>query len=73
MPREDGVISKTLDYAFDDWCVSRIALATGHRKMGKDLEARSKNWKNAFNPSTGYVTMRDRQGVWDPDFDKFSN
>ena len=73
MPREYGVISKTLDYAYDDWCVAMMADAIGDKKTGKMLKQRSENWRNAFNPATGYVTMRDKQGEWDPDFDKFSN
>lgn len=73
MPREYGVISKTLDYAYDDWCVAMMADAVGDKKTGKMLKQRSENWRNAFNPATGYVTMRDKQGEWDPDFDKFSN
>lgn len=73
MPREHGVVSKTLDYAYDDWCVAMMAYACGDKKTGKMLEARSMNWKNAFNPATGYVTMRDKKGGWDPEFDKFSN
>lgn len=73
MPREYGVISKTLDYAYDDWCVAMMAEAVGDRKTAKMLKQRSENWRNAFNPATGYVTMRDKQGNWDPDFDRFSN
>ncbi|MGN1233671.1 MAG: GH92 family glycosyl hydrolase [Candidatus Cryptobacteroides sp.] len=73
MPREYGVISKTLDYAYDDWCVAMMAEAVGDRKTAKMLKQRSGNWRNAFNPATGYVTMRDKQGNWDPDFDRFSN
>lgn len=73
MPKEYGVISKTLDYAFDDWCVSQMAYATGNDKIGNELEKRSGNWRNAFNPETGFVTMRDKSGAWDPDFNAFSN
>lgn len=73
MPLEYGVISKTLDYAYDDWCVAMMAEAVGDRKTAKMLKQRSENWRNAFNPATGYVTMRDKQGNWDPDFDRFSN
>lgn len=59
MPREYGVISKTLDYAYDDWCVAMMSDAVGDKETGKMLKQRSENWRNAFNPATGYVTMRD--------------
>lgn len=32
MPMEMSVVSKTLDYAYDDWCVSQLALALGKKK-----------------------------------------
>ena len=46
---EKGVVSKTLDYAYDDWCVSQLALALGKKKEGKALLARSMNYKNVFH------------------------
>lgn len=73
MPQEYGVISKTLDYAYDDWCVAQLAYAIGKDDEGEMLEKRSMNYRNAFNPETGYVTRRDSSGVWDPHFDRFSN
>lgn len=73
MPMEYGVISKTLDYAYDDWCVAQMAYAVGDRKKGRELEKRSMNYKNAFHPELKYVVRRDTTGNWDPHFDKFSN
>ena len=73
MPREYGVVSKTLDYAYDDWCVAQMAYAVGDKKEGKRLEARSMNYRNAFHPELKYVVRKDAAGVWDPEFDVFSN
>lgn len=73
MPREYGVVSKTLDYAFDDWCVAQMAKAVGDRKEARRLEARSKNYRNVFHPDLKYVVQRDTAGRWDPSFDCFSN
>lgn len=73
MPMEKGVVSKTLDYAYDDWCVSQLALALGKKKEGKALLARSMNYKNVFHPEKKFVMRRDSLGNWDPDFDVFSN
>ena len=73
MPREYGVVSKTLDYAYDDWCVSQLAYALGRKKEAKQLEGRSPNYRNVFHPETKYVTMRDTSGRWDSAFDRFSN
>lgn len=73
MPMEKGVVSKTLDYAYDDWCVSQLAFALGKKKEGKALLARSMNYKNVFHPEKKFVMRRDSLGNWDADFDVFSN
>lgn len=73
MPREWGVVSKTLDYAYDDWCVAQLAKALGKKKDAKRLSARSMSYKNAFHPEKKFVIQRDSLGNWDPEFDVFSN
>ena len=73
MPMERGVVSKTLDYAYDDWCVAQLAFALGKKKEGKALQARSMNYKNVFHPEKKFVMQRDSLGNWDPDFNVFSN
>lgn len=73
MPMEMGVVSKTLDYAYDDWCVAQLAFALGKKKEGKALLARSMNYKNVFHPEKKFVMQRDSLGNWDPDFNVFSN
>lgn len=73
MPSEVDVVSKTLDYAYDDYCVAQLAKALKFNKDAATLEKRSMNYKNIFNPDTKYVSRRDKSGKWDPDFDRFSN
>lgn len=73
MPREYGVVSKTLDYAYDDWCVAQMAYAVGEKREGRRLEARAQNYRNVFHPELHYVVRRDSTGAWDPAFDRFSN
>lgn len=73
MPREIDVVSKTLDYAYDDFCVAQLAKALGKKKDMKWLLKRSENYKNVFHPQLGYVVRRDSTGNWDTEFDPFSN
>jgi len=73
MPSEVDVVSKTLDYAYDDYCVAQLAKALKHQKDAASFEKRSMNYKNIYNPQTKYVSRRDKSGKWDPDFDRFSN
>lgn len=73
MPSEINVVSKTLDYAYDDFCVSQLAKALGKKKDATFLEKRSMNYKNVFHPEYKYVCRRDSLGNWDDQFDVFSN
>ena len=73
MPTESGVVSKTLDYAYDDYCVAQLAKALKKKKDTEWLEKRSMNYKNIIHPQYKYVCRRDKAGRWDPDFDVFSN
>lgn len=59
-PREQ--VSRTLEYAYDDWCLSRVALKLRHLKDYRLLKARSENWKNVFDSRTGYVQGRHEDG-----------
>ena len=73
MPSDIDVVSKTLDYAYDDFCVAQLAKKLGHKKDYKFLNNRSKNYKNVFHPEHKYVSRRDSLGRWDSNFDVFSN
>lgn len=70
---EVDVVSKTLDYAYDDFCVAQMAKVLGKKKDMKWLLKRSENYKNVFHPELGYVVRRDSLGNWDSNFDVFSN
>jgi predicted alpha-1,2-mannosidase len=73
MPSEVGVVSKTLDYAYDDFCVGQLAETLNKKKDANYLLTRSQNYKNVFNPEYHYIVQRDSTGKWDAHFDKFSN
>lgn len=73
MPMEVDVVSKTLDYAYDDFCVAQMAKALKKKKDAKYFENRSMNYKNVIHPTLKYICQRDSSGGWDPNFDVFSN
>ena len=72
VPLEKGATSKTLDYAYDDWCVAQMAKFLKKEKDYKFFMKRSENWRNVFDPITKYVKPRKQDGTFDPDFDLFS-
>ena len=55
-------VSRTLEYAYDDFCVAQMAKALGKNDDYKVLMARSENWRNVLNPQTGYVDGRYADG-----------
>lgn len=73
MPMEIDVVSKTLDYAYDDYAVAQMAKALKKKKEAQFLEKRSLNYKNVFHPEQKFVCRRDTTGKWDAEFDVFSN
>ena len=65
---EDGPFkghpSNTFEYAYDDWTVAQLALALGHQDLAMKFLARSQNWRNSFDPETGFARPRLADGEW---------
>jgi predicted alpha-1,2-mannosidase len=73
IPLEDSVkaafhkmeqVSRTIEYAYDDYALSQLA-----KKLGMDADynvliKRAGNYKNVFDPSTGFVRGRMENGAW---------
>ncbi len=72
VPIEKGVTSKTLDYAFDDWCVAQMAGLLNKKTDCDFFLKRSGNWHNVFNNANRYVTPKKQDGTYVKDFDRFS-
>lgn len=62
-------VSKTLEYAYDDWAVAHLAAAAGADEDAKVLRERSRNYKNVFDRSIGFVRGRMQDGSWANPFD----
>ncbi len=61
-------VSKTLEYAYDDYSVAQIAKKLGDTANYRILMARSKNYKNVFDPSTKFMRGRLENGDWVKNF-----
>ncbi|MBU8923228.1 MAG: GH92 family glycosyl hydrolase [Bacteroidales bacterium] len=64
--------SKTLEYAYDDWCISQLAGELGREDLAKEFQERSANYKNIFDKSTGFMRARNSDGAWLRPFDALS-
>ncbi len=61
-------VSRTLEYAYDDWCIARFAEALGETETAARFDRRAQSWKNVFDPATGF--MRAKVGAhWFEPFD----
>lgn len=66
---EGEAASKTLEYAFDDWTIAQVAEAMGRKDVAADFSRRAANWKHAFDPATGFMRARKRDGTFREPFD----
>lgn len=51
-------VSKTLEYAFDDYCIAALARHLGNDSVYAEFMQRAANYKNQFNPVTGFMQPR---------------
>ena len=67
---QDGeAASKTVEYAFDDWTIYRVAEKMGRADVAARFKARAQDWRNVFNSATGFVQPRLADGRWRQPFD----
>ena len=65
---EGEAVSKTLEYAYDDWCVARMAEDMGKLDIAKEFYTRAQAYKNLYNPKNQFFQGR-RNGGWMQPFD----
>lgn len=66
---EGEAASKTLEYAFDDWTIARMAQAMGKADVAATFDTRAGNWRNTFDKDTGFMRARKRDGSFRTPFD----
>ena len=61
-------VSKTVEYAYDDWCIAQMAMLLDKKDDYHYFMKRSQNWKNLFDWETGFIRPK-KNGGWDKPFD----
>lgn len=61
-------VSKTVEYAYDDWCIAQMAEILNHDEDYEYFIKRSQNWKNIFDSEVGFMRPK-KNGGWDKPFD----
>ncbi len=67
--KEKEAASKTVEYAFDDWTIARMAEAMGEKQTAAEFYKRAGNWKNVFDPKTGFIRAKKTDGSFNEPFD----
>ena len=61
--KEPESVSKTLEYAYDDWCIAQMAEALHHPAQAAYFRQRAQSYKNLFDPQTGFMRPK-IYGLW---------
>jgi len=61
--------SKTLEYAFDDWCLAKMATKLGHTEDAAEFYKRAGNYRNIFDRTSQFMRGRKANGTWRSPFD----
>ncbi|MEL6717620.1 MAG: GH92 family glycosyl hydrolase, partial [Bacteroidota bacterium] len=62
-------VTRTLEYAFDDWCIAQMAKALNKQEDYEEYIRRSEFYKNLYDESTGFMRAKLEDGTWKTPFD----
>ena len=63
--KTDESVSRTLEFAYDDFCVAQLAKAVGRADDYAALMKRAQNYRNLYDPAKGFMRPRLSDGRWD--------
>ena len=67
--KEGGSVSEVMEYAYNDWSVSRMAKLLKKEEDFHDFSYRSQFYKNMFDRSTGFMRPKNADLKWVTPFD----
>ena len=74
IPYDVGInenVARTLEYAYDDWCIAQVAKKLGKTNDAAMLEKASQNYKNLFDPETRLMRGRNADGTFQTPFSPY--
>jgi predicted alpha-1,2-mannosidase len=69
--RHDSSVARSLDYAYDDFCIAQVAHHCGRTDVADRLLERAKYYANLWEPSTGFMRARTADGKFAEPFGEF--
>lgn len=75
VPHEESTasVTKTTEYAFDDWNLAQVAKKMGQQADFLEFSTRSGYWRNVFDPVSCFSRPKYADGSWVPGFDPLSD
>ena len=67
--KNSSSVSKTLEYAYDDWCIAQAAKKLGKTDVYNEFIKRSQNYRNVWDPSIGFMRPKMSDGTFRKEFD----
>nr|WP_264554301.1 GH92 family glycosyl hydrolase [Flavobacterium sp. N2038] len=67
--KNSSSVSKTLEYAYDDWAIAQAAKKLGKTDIYNEFIKRSKNYKNVYDEKTGFMRPKLNDGTFKKEFD----
>jgi len=62
-------VTKTLEYAFDDWAIASMAADLGHEELAEEFRNRARGWQHLLDPDTRFMRGKTAEGRWAEPFD----
>lgn len=70
--KNSSSVSKTLEYAYNDWCIAQIAKLAKNNTIYNEFINRSQNFENVYDKSIGFMRPKLSDGSWKKDFNTLS-
>ena len=65
----DYPVSKTLEFAYDDWCIAQVAQKAGNQKKYEEYMKRSTGFEHHYDVTIGFMRPKYANGEWKNEFD----
>jgi predicted alpha-1,2-mannosidase len=67
--KNSSSVSKTLEYAYNDWCIAQMAKKLGRPEIYNEFIRRSENYRNVYDRSVGFMRPKMSDGSFRREFD----
>lgn len=71
--KEHESVAKGLEYAYNDWCISLLANASGDSVGAKEYSDKGLAYRHYFDPATRFMRGKDENGRWHEPFNPRSS